>query len=202
MRGFATDGRTSDLPFDAERDVRYFRAERQADIDQFYRVRHRVYAEQLRLEDVRQDGRITDEYDAPGLSHQVVAKYGEHVIGGLRYTVDRGGSSPTEKYFPFRENIPDQATFAGGSWFCVLPEFRKLGVGDLVMLYGYRYAARDGCRYVVIAANPEIVAFLQRHTWRFIGKPNLLHREKREFFPMILDLSDPWLQQRWKELPK
>lgn len=136
-----------------------FRLARTADeLDETYRVRHRVFMEQEKCFVPREDGRFFDRFDTYPATVNFVAISDGKVLGALRATEDSEAGLPSDAVYDFRKRLDSPGLkFTSCSMLCVPKEARgnpSLVIG--LFLMGFYWCAARGADYILAPMNPQI----------------------------------------------
>jgi N-acyl-L-homoserine lactone synthetase len=115
----------------------------QSDLDQVYRLRFKIYCEELGFLSVSEypEKKEKDIWDNRSIT--IVAKMGSKVVGALRIIDASSDGIPSDKYFPLNNYIPTFSKYAEISRFIIEKEFRKgfVGIGLIreLIIYGIEH---------------------------------------------------------------
>jgi GNAT superfamily N-acetyltransferase len=140
------------------------------DREVIYRMRHRVYAEELGQHARNPDGRLRDTLDDS--NHYIVVARDTHLIGFVSVTAPEGGCYSIDKYLP-RERLP----FPLGDdlyevrILTVDPRHRRGPVAALLMYAALRWVEAQGGRRIMAMGRSELRALYGKVGLRGLGIP-------------------------------
>lgn len=161
------------------------------DFDQLFKVRHRVFNEQMRYFPPTSDGRLVDRFDAFPTTANIVAVAEGRVVGGVRIVEPSPVGVPADHFFDFRPYLPEGNIRVGsGSMLVVEEEYRRIPRVTFAMLgMMYYWALRKGLTHITGVAAPEAEKL-------FIGSgyvpvhDRFFHEEsKLDALPVVLEIS-------------
>lgn len=161
------------------------------DLDQLFKVRHRVFIEKEGFFPATSDGRLVDRFDAFPTTANIVAVAEGRVVGGVRIVEPSPVGVPADHYFDFRPYLPEGNIRVGsGSMLVVEEEYRRIPRVTFAMLgMMYYWALRKGLTHITGVAAPEAEKL-------FLGSgyvpvhPRFFHEEsKLNALPVVLEIS-------------
>jgi N-acyl-L-homoserine lactone synthetase len=171
--------------------IRVKLAQTSDELDQIFRVRHRVFVEEDGYMAQRPERRIYDRFDAFPTTANVIAIADGRVVGGIRYVEPAPVGLPVDDYFDFTPYLPPAPSRVGACGMLVLEkEYRGQPRLTFAMNgMGYYWAVSRGLTHIVGAANPEREASFRKVGYTSVA-PEFFHTQKRlRVLPMILDLQ-------------
>ena len=139
-----------------------------SDRQEIYRIRHEIYARELRQLQTNDDGRLSDALDAHNL-YLVVRMAGE-IAGFVSVTPPSAPSYSMDKYIA-RSELP--FSFDAGLYevrlLTVLPAYRGQNVATLLMYAAYRWAESHGATQIAAIGRREIVDLYVKAGLRTLG---------------------------------
>ena len=159
-------------------------------IEQVFKLRHKVFAEQTSLLQPTADGRLLDRFDAyPTTTTFVVVDEGE-VVGALRLALDCSEGVPADEYFDFREHVPEDARILHAGLFCVTEAYRGAALTLGLMMMSTYFGMSHGVTYVFAPINPEIVGLVGRMGFEVIGGEFVETHTGATMLPMLLHVDN------------
>lgn len=159
------------------------------ELDQVFRLRHLVYAEEESFMPRRPDRRIYDRFDAYPHTANIIAVVDDEVVGTARILEDDEIGSPAEEFYDFPSALPGLRR-ASGSMLCVRREHRNAEVVFSMMAMVYYWAAARGVTHVYSPVNPEQRPFFERSGYRAIDEEGFHPGKGLPYLPMVLDLDE------------
>ncbi|MEO6005630.1 MAG: aminotransferase class I/II-fold pyridoxal phosphate-dependent enzyme [Opitutus sp.] len=139
-----------------------------ADRQEIYRVRHEVYARELRQHQTNTNGQLSDALDAHNV-YLVVRMAGE-LAGFVSLTPPSAPSYSIDKYIA-RSDLP--FSFDDGLYevrlLTVLPPYRGQNVATLLMYAAYRWAESHGATQIAAIGRREIIELYVKAGLRSLG---------------------------------
>ena len=139
------------------------------DLDWIYRLRHRVYAEELGQHAPDASGRLRDDLD--GRNVYLVVAHGEDRIGFVSLTPPWVGGYGLDKYL-VRDDLPldrDDDAFEVRI-LTVEPRWRNAGVAMLLMYAAMRWIASRGGRTVVAMGRDDLLPLYRAVGFELAGR--------------------------------
>ena len=167
-----------------------FIAKAPKEIDEVFKVRHRVFAKEEGLLADAGEERIFDRYDAyPNTTNLAVSEAGD-VIGGMRVTVDSDIGIPADHYFDFRQYLPEGSRPMHCGMFCVEKAHRhhKVSLGLLYM--ASYFAISNNVTHIVAPINPMIGAMLMRIGFQKVADQFVDQSTGVPMVPLIADMAN------------
>jgi len=162
------------------------------ELDQLFRVRHRVFVEQDGYLPERPDRRIYDRFDAFPTTANVIAIADGQVVGGIRHVEPSPAGLPADGFFDFGPYLPPQPSRVGSVSMLVL-ERQYRGQPRLTFAMngmGFYWAVARGLTHLLGPANPDREASMLKAGYRPVA-PQFFHAETGlHVLPMILDLQE------------
>ena len=119
-----------------------------ADRAEIHRIRHQVYATELRQHPENPDGRLEDALDAA--NEYLVASAGGRIAGFVSITPPEAGRYSVDKYLPRAElPVPRDSGLYELRLLTVLPGHRRSQVAALLMYAAFRWASSRGASHLV-----------------------------------------------------
>lgn len=147
------------------------------EIEGVYRLRYRVFAEEMGFVDPKQypDKLLYDEFDEmPGKTTIFMAVNGGEIVGTIRIIRDGPGGLPMDGYTDFRE-LRSRYRIAECSRLLTAPEYRKRNA-DMILMglvkIGTIWSVEQGIDYIVITAKQEVAdSFFRKLGFAPIAEP-------------------------------
>jgi histidinol-phosphate/aromatic aminotransferase/cobyric acid decarboxylase-like protein/ribosomal protein S18 acetylase RimI-like enzyme len=140
-----------------------------SDRDEVYRLRHEIYARELRQHPTNPAGRLSDALDT--FNTCLVAEAGGRVVGFVTITPPGGSGYSIDKYLS-RDQVP--LPFDNGLYeirlLTVIPERRRGPLAGLLMRAALDHIRQAGGRSVVIIGRRELLALYQKVGLRILGR--------------------------------
>jgi hypothetical protein len=136
-----------------------------SELDDLFRLRHRVFVDEEGYLRPRQDGRIADRFDAYPTTANLVALVDDLVVGTVRVALLSEAGSPPEELFDFAPHLPEGALprACSGSMICVERAYRDTPRLVFALLgMAYFWARSQGRTTMLGAVNPDREAFFAR----------------------------------------
>lgn len=152
-----------------------------SELEQNYRLRHRIFVERMHWEALRQaDGREIDQYDACEATHLLLVR-NEQVVGGLRFNSLSGPNLLMGQFSRMvSRRLPD-SVWLGADWtrFYVIERPQPLGPSSAAgALYcsAMEYALLQGWTYLTFVSKPAMVEILVSIGWSVtpLGMPEVI----------------------------
>lgn len=167
------------------------------EIEEVYRLRYRVFAEEMGYVDPAQypDKMLYDEFDEmPGKTTIFMAVSGGAVVGTIRIIQDGPEHLPMDEYADFRK-LRSRYQIAECSRLLTAPEYRKRNADFILMglvKIGFIWSVRQGIDYIVITAKREVAnSFFSKLGFTPIAEPvNLPEFNDPSALPMGIKLSE------------
>jgi histidinol-phosphate/aromatic aminotransferase/cobyric acid decarboxylase-like protein/N-acyl-L-homoserine lactone synthetase len=147
----------------------FVRTATQEDREAVYRLRHRVYAQELGQYPMNAEERLTDALDA--FNEYVVALVDGEVAGFVSITPAWGGRYSIDKYFA-REEMPfpfDEGLFEIRI-LTVVPELRHGPLAVLLMRSAFEWVRNHGGKRIVIIGRREVADMYRKIGLRSLGR--------------------------------
>lgn len=166
------------------------------EIEAVYRLRYRVFAEEMGYVDPAEfpDKMLYDEFDEmPGKTTIFMAIADGEAIGTIRIMKDGLEKLPMDKYTDFRQ-LRSRYQIAECSRLLTAPEYRKRNA-DFILLglvkIGFIWSVREGIDYIVITAKQEVAnSFFSKLGFKPISAPvDLPEFNDPSALPMGIQLS-------------
>jgi CRP/FNR family cyclic AMP-dependent transcriptional regulator len=162
------------------------------ELDQLFRVRHRVFVEEDGYMPERPGRRIYDHFDAFPTTANVIAIADGRVVGGVRFTEPSPAGSPADGLFDFGPYLPPEPDrVVTGSMLVLDKQYR--GQARLTFALngmGLYWAVARGMTHVIAAANPDREASFLKVGYRAVV-PQFFHADKGLYVvPIMLDLQE------------
>ncbi len=140
-----------------------------ADREAIYRLRHRVYAEELGQHAVNAQEKLTDSLDS--FNTYIVGEVGGEIAGFISITPPQGPSYSIDKYFQ-RDDVP--LSFDDGLYelrlLTVVARHRQGPLAGLLMREAFRWVRDHGGRWIVIIGRRELVDLYRKVGMKPLGK--------------------------------
>jgi histidinol-phosphate/aromatic aminotransferase/cobyric acid decarboxylase-like protein/N-acyl-L-homoserine lactone synthetase len=139
-----------------------------ADREAIYRLRHEVFARELRQYQQNDQGRLTDSLDA--FNSYIVALQGEAMVGFVSITPPSGPSFSLDKYVS-RTSLPfaiDDRTYEI-RLLTVLPSARRSLLALALMYAAFRWIVAQGGTRIIAIGRKEIVSMHYRVGLKAVG---------------------------------
>lgn len=169
--------------------VRIKLAETADELDQLFRLRHRIFSEECRYAPAAGDRRLFDRFDAfPAVCNAIAVADGR-VVGGLRIVEDCGLGLPADEYFDFTPHLPPRARVGSTGMAVIDPRHRGTQIFMPLAGVSHTWAARRGLTHLALPISPNA-----EHLGPVLGYEPLAPRffnERLGLFvtPMLLDTS-------------
>jgi histidinol-phosphate/aromatic aminotransferase/cobyric acid decarboxylase-like protein len=140
------------------------------DREAIYRMRHRVYAEELGQHARRPDARLRDDLD--GCNQYIVAARGEEIVGFVSVTPPQGGRLSIDKYLT-RDRLPFAvaADLYEVRILTVDARHRRGPAAGLLMYAALRWVEARGGRRIVAMGRTELRELYDKVGLRALGIP-------------------------------
>lgn len=163
------------------------------DLDDLFRLRHRVFVDQEKLMPPTPDGRLFNRFDVFPNTVNLVAVSEGTVVGGVRLTRGNDAGNPAKEFFDFGNMYRDTPNGAllYCSMLCVEPQYRKKRelTNNLLRMVTY-YAFRHGIERVLAPVRPTLVKRLKTIGFREAAE-TFTHAESGLIVvPMALDMRE------------
>jgi histidinol-phosphate/aromatic aminotransferase/cobyric acid decarboxylase-like protein/N-acyl-L-homoserine lactone synthetase len=133
----------------------------ETDRDQIYKIRHRVYAEELQQHTTNSAGALSDELDL--YNHYIVAKQEQQVVGFISITPPSAAKYSVDKYFS-RSAIPydfDDHLYEIRLLTIIEPR-RNSSLALVLMFASFRWVASHGGKYIVSICRSDILEMYKK----------------------------------------
>jgi len=104
------------------------------ELDELFRVRHRVFMREKRSFPRGTDGRHLDRFDAYPTTANLIAVCEGRVLGGVRIVEPSGCGTPADDFFDFAPYLPEGAIVGSGSMLVMDEELRRVPPVTFAML--------------------------------------------------------------------
>jgi hypothetical protein len=160
------------------------------DIDQVFRMRHTVYAEQGGYVPANPHGRLYDRFDALPGTVLMAAEIEGQMVGTVRFTRDLGAGTHANDYYDFTPHLPADALVGSGSQLAVLQEWhgRPRLTFTLVGMCIY-HAAFMGLTHLLGTVNPEVIDGFLRLGFEPVDGVLTYEAAGLPFVPVVLRLD-------------
>ena len=169
------------------------------ELDEVFKLRHRVMVDEQGYLEPRASGRVLDRFDAsPGVA-TVTARVGDELVGSMRVMESRAHGTSADDYFDFGPHLRGTERLGAGSHLVVRKAYRAipdLTISMVAMSYGW--AIERGLTHLIGAANPVIVSRFVDSGWKPLGKVFYDLSHGLWVQPILLDLSE--LAERFRDL--
>jgi len=173
--------------------INIFVAKTPKQIDEVFKVRHRVFSVEDKLLHETKDKRLIDRFDAIPTSKNLIVVLEERdddrVVGALRMTLDSEVGLPADEYYDFRKHLPKDAKVIHVGMFCVQQKYRNPRVTTDLMLMATYYGKSNGVTHVLAPINPKIAKLLQRVGFEAVGEEFIEPSLDNAVVPLILDVE-------------
>jgi N-acyl-L-homoserine lactone synthetase len=174
------------------------RAETASEREELYRIRHRIFIEEMKYGELEPDGRMRDRFDElPGTSN-FVAVVGRRIVAGVRLVEPRGEGTPADAFYDFSAHIPAGSRMCAGSMLFVDKAFREQrAMMHALMGCFYTWVMLRGFTHILGVAAPVAERFFFSEGYRPLC-PRFFHEELKLFAtPVMMDISElaPGLRQ-------
>ncbi|PRP97885.1 hypothetical protein ENSA5_31180 [Enhygromyxa salina] len=160
------------------------------DIDQLFRLRHKVYVDEGGYMEPRPHGRLYDHFDALPGTILMLAEVDGRAVGTVRFGRDLGAGTHANEYFDFAPYLPADAQVGSGSMLAVEREWQGMPrlTTSLLGMCIYQ-AVHSGLTHLLGTVNPEVLdGFLELGFQPLAGV--LTHEPTNiPFVPVILKLD-------------
>ncbi len=159
------------------------------DLDELYKLRHKVFVEQGKFLPPRDDKRHFDRFDSFPTTTNIIGISDGYLIAGVRLTESSSVGLPTDDFFDFSPFLPkDNAKTGSGSMLCVEQAYRHQSRLTSSMMGMFYYLARlRGLTHIVGAVNPNIAQAFVKTGYELVA-PKCFHKSHGlEGRPIILD---------------
>lgn len=146
-------------------------AQTMAELDEVYRLRHRVLVEEDGYLEEQPDGRIFDRFDAcPGVA-TFTARVDGVLVGSIRVMESCERGSSADDYYDFRPYLRGSEQLGAMSHLVMMRAHRKTpGLTFSLVAMCYRWAIGQGLTHLLGAANPEAVSRFIDCGWKRVGE--------------------------------
>lgn len=142
---------------------------RQEDRPLIYRLRHEVYAAELRQHEVREDGVLSDALDESNI--YIVATLSDELAGFISITPPDLGRYSIEKYV-HREELPlelDDRTYEVRV-LTVSPAHRRSRIASFLMYAAFRWIEEHGGEQIIAMGRTEVLSIYQSFGAQLVGQ--------------------------------
>jgi len=162
------------------------------EIDELFRLRHRVFVEEEGYFVPRPEVRVADRFDAYPTTTNLVALVDGRVVGAVRVVAHSEAGLPTDEFFDSRQLVPDGiAGLCSGSMLCVERGQRETPRLVFALLgMAYHWARCNGMTHMLGAVNPDVESFFIRAGGRRIAEPVRNVDLGLAAVPMVIDLDE------------
>lgn len=171
--------------------VRIKMASTSEELDELFRVRHRIFVREKRYFTPSADGRLLDRFDAFPTTANIIALHEGRVVGGVRIVEPSGCGYPADEFFDFRPYLPEGATVGSGSMLVMEEEFRTVPRVTFAMLgMMYYWALCKGLTHITGVAAPEAEKLFLGSGYKPV-RPRFFHEETQLYaLPVVLDIVE------------
>lgn len=174
------------------------RAETLTEHEALYRIRHRIFIEEMNYGERIPDGRMFDRFDELPNTCNFIAVDGEEIIAGIRLVEPGNKGWPTDVFYDFSDHLPPGARMCVLSMLFTAPAVRSLRALKRALLGCFHTQAMlRGFTHVAAVAAPVAERFFMRTGYRPLH-PRFFQEELRLYaLPVLLDLAElePGLRQ-------
>lgn len=161
------------------------------ELDELYKLRHKVFVEQGKYLPPRDDKRLFDRFDSFPTTTNIIGISDGYVIAGVRLSESSPVGLPTDDFFDFSPFLPkDNAKTGSGSMLCVEQAYRHQKRFTSSMMGMFYYLARlRGLTHIVGVVNPKTAEAFVETGYELVA-PKCFHKSHGlEGRPIILDLE-------------
>ena len=176
-------------------DVQIRIARTASELDEVFRLRHRVYVDEEGYMPPRADGRLYDRFDAFPHTANIIAVIDGEIVGTARILEDDEIGSPADDFFDFPAALPGLRR-ASGSMLCMLRAYRGARLAQAMMAMVYEWAAERGVTHVYSPVNPAHRGFFERSGFVALERPGIHPVTGLPYLPMVLALTRSRVQRR------
>jgi len=159
------------------------------EIDEVFKIRHKVFVEEENLLSPTKDKRLVDKFDALPTTKNLIVLVDDRVVGSFRMTLDSEVGLPADEYYDFRTHLPEDGYLMHGGMFCVTREYRSPRVTTDLLLMASYFGKSNGVTHVVAPINPQIARLLQRVGFKSVGDEFKEPSTGAMMLPLTLDVA-------------
>jgi N-acyl-L-homoserine lactone synthetase len=160
------------------------------EVDQVFRLRHRVFVDEECYFERRHDRRIMDRFDAYPTTANLIAAVDGRIVGALRVVEETEAGSPCDEFFDIRPHLQGESRFSSGSMFCVERAYRSTPQLVFALLaMGYHWSRSRGLSRMVGAINPDVEGLFSRVGARRVAPPVWNGEAGLGAIPMLIELD-------------
>jgi N-acyl-L-homoserine lactone synthetase len=170
--------------------VRIRLARTEAELDELFRLRHRVFVAEKGWFPSQPDGRIADRFDAYPTTTNIIAVVDGRVVGGIRFVEAGPLGMPTDRYFDFSPFLPPDAKVFSAGMLAVGPGGRSAPrLVSAMISMGYYWGLTRRLTHFVAALNPGAARIFLATGGR-AAAPEFLHEPTGlPVVPAVFDLA-------------
>jgi CRP-like cAMP-binding protein len=167
-------------------------AETSKEIDDVFKIRHKVFVEEENRISPNIDRRLLDRYDTyPKNKNLIVFNKQKEVIGTMRMSIDSEVGVPADEYYDFRSHIDTKNNLIMHcGMFCVLEKYRDARITTGLLLMATYFAFANNVTHVVAPIHPAIAKLLLRIGFRQIDDIFVEEHTNLEMMPLVAELSN------------
>lgn len=159
------------------------------EIDEVFKVRHKVFVEEDNLLSPTKDKRLVDRFDAMPTTKSLIVVENNNVVGSLRLSLDSEIGLPADEHFDFRKYLPQEASILHIGMLCISKEHRNPRTTSNLMLMASYYGMSKKTTHVVAPINPQIANLLKRIGFVALADEFFDPILKTPILPLILDVT-------------
>ena len=159
-------------------------------MDEVFRLRHRVFVEQEQLLEARTDGRLMDRFDAFPSTKILLVYSDGRAVGSVRMALDCEAGMPADAYYNFRAHAPVDARLVHVGMLCIEKGYRNPRL-TMHMLQMINYVSvSEGATHLAAPVNPAISRLLKRAGLHQVNEPFAEPGFNCLVVPLMMTLAD------------
>ncbi len=159
-------------------------------VDNSFKLRHHVFAEEEGLLKATTEGRLFDRFDAYPTTRILILTTKDKVVGTLRMVHDSSEGLPADEYYDFRKHLPENSNLMHIGYFCISGEHRSSRLTAGLTLMSAYYAVSQGVTHIVAPINPKIARLLKRIGFVALGDEFIEPHTGVPMLPLLLNVID------------
>jgi len=159
-------------------------------IDEVFKIRHKVFCEEEEKFQNTPDGRIIDRFDAYPTTNNLIVLNEEQAIGSIRLTLDSTLGVPSDEFFDFRAHLPTDYRLISCSMFCISKPFRSRQLAFSLILMAAYFAISNNATHATAPINPAIARLLTRGGFKIVGEELVDPHTGLNIIPVMLIIKE------------
>ena len=159
-------------------------------IDEVFKIRHKVFCEEEGKLEPTPDGRILDRFDTYPTSTNLMVMNGDEVIGSMRLTLDSSIGIPGRDLYDLSSYVSDDSLLMICGMSCITTPYRNARISLGMLQMACYFALHYKVSHIITPINPNIAILLDRIGFKILGEKLVDPHTGLTVLPSMLNMND------------